>query len=98
MLGLVSSSSLMSVDPLLVLPQRHRGELLEAGLGAEEAEPRLTDVGRVADPADLVGPHRTAVGQLEQRGRVGEVVAELADVLVEDPVPTVVLDADAPTR
>ena len=76
----------MSVTPCLSCQTVTVGELLEAGLGAEVAEPGLTKVRRVADAAHLVDPHHPAVGQLEQRGGVGEVVVELADRPVEDAV------------
>ena len=48
----------------------------------------------IADPPELVRPERAAARDLEQRGGVGEVVAELADLRVEHAVPALVHDAD----
>ncbi len=49
----------------------------------------------VPHPAELVGAHRAAVGEFEQRGHVGEVVAPAGDGLVEDAVGSMVHDAEA---
>src|SRR5215207_11735778 len=47
-------------------------------------------MGGISDPAHLVGPQDATVGEFEQRARIGEIVAELADGLIEHAISTVV--------
>ena len=60
-------------------------------------------MGGISDPAHLVGPQDATVGEFEQRGRIGEIVAELADGLIEHAISPVVdhtkaADADRMSR
>ncbi len=62
--------------------------------GPEEPEAGLPDARGISDPPELVRTERAAARHLEQRRRVGEVIAELADLLVEHPVPALVAHSD----